>query len=64
MAIDLKTHIEQSVRKAVITAKHDVEAEELRLAGLGQKIAGPFERFARAVRTGIAAFKAVLGTKA
>lgn len=57
--IDIKTHIEQTIRNAAITAKHDVQAEELRLTGLGQKIAGPFERFARAIRAGWAAFEAV-----
>ena len=58
--IDLKTHIEQNVKNAAITAIHDVQAEELRLVGLGQKVAGPFERFARAVRAGFAAFRAVM----
>jgi hypothetical protein len=63
MSIDLKTHIEQSVRNAVTAAVHDVKAEELRLIGLGQKVAGPFERFGRAVRAGIAAFKAVMSAQ-
>lgn len=63
MSIDLKNHIEQSVRNAVSAAVHEVKAEELRLVGLGQKVAGPFERFARAVRAGIAAFKAVMSAQ-
>ena len=62
--IDIRNHITQVVRDAVAVAVHEVRAEELRLAGIGHKLAGPFERFARAVRAGWAAFKAVLHEQA
>lgn len=61
--IDIRKHIEDVVKQATIVAVHEVRAEELRLAGLGHKIAGPFERFARAVRAGWAAFKAVMSAQ-
>lgn len=58
--IDIHKHIEEMVKEATAIAVHQVRAEELRLAGLGHKIAGPFQRFARAVRAGWAAFKTVM----
>jgi len=58
--IDLKNHITDVVKTATTVATHELRAEELRVAGMGQKIAGPFERFARAVRAGWSAFRAVL----
>lgn len=58
--IDIKNHITEVVKTAASVAMHQVRAEELRLAGLGHKIAGPFERLMRAVRAGLAAFKAVM----
>lgn len=62
--IDLKNHITDVVKTATTVATHELRAEELRLAGLGHKIASPFERFARAVRAGWAAFKAVMDAQA
>jgi len=62
--IDIKNHITEVVKQAAQVATHELKAEELRLAGLGQKLAGPFERFARAVRAGWAAFKAVMSAQA
>lgn len=62
--IDVKKHIEDAVKSAAQVATHELKAEELRLAGLGRKVAGPFERFARAIRVGWAAFKAVMEAQA
>lgn len=62
--IDLRNHITEVVKTAAAVATHELRAEELRVAGMGQKIAGPFERFARAVRAGYAAFKAVMDAQA
>lgn len=62
--IDVKNHITEAVKQSVAIATHELKAEELRLAGLGHKLAGPFERFARAVRAGWAAFRAVLHEQA
>lgn len=62
--IDLKNHITEVVTTAAKVATHELKAEELRLAGLGHKLAGPFERFARAVRAGWAAFRAVMDAQA
>lgn len=61
--IDLKNHVTEIVKTAASVATHELRAEELRLAGLGQKLAGPFERFARAWRAGWAAFKAVMSAQ-
>jgi hypothetical protein len=58
--IDLRNHITAAVHEAASVATHELKAEELRLFGLGHKVAGPFERLARAVRAGWAAFRAVL----
>lgn len=62
--IDIRKHIEDVVKEAATIAVHEVRAEELRMVALGHKLAGPFERFARAVRAGLAAFKAVMKAQA
>ncbi len=58
--IDIKNHVNEAIKSIVIITMHEVRAEELRLAGMGHKVAGPFERFARAVRAGWVAFRGVL----